>query len=165
MLLDTPKPLPLEIRRARVVDEWIDYNGHMNEGYYAVAFGDASDEYLIRAGFDEDYRRRHRGTFYTVESHIRYLRELKAGDPILFRTTVLGVEARKLHLYHSMVHEGEGYEAATQEVFLLHVGLDDVAVTPMAPDLLAALERDRDQHGSSTPDGVGSAIRPLGDKS
>jgi acyl-CoA thioesterase FadM len=152
---------PLEIYRTRVASTWIDYNGHMNEGYFAVAFGDASDAYLTQAGFDEAYRRDVGGTFYTVETHIRYLRELQAGDPMLFRTTVLGVDAKKLHLFHSMVHEDAGYEAATQEVFLLHVSLTAAEVTPMSPALLSAMEQDRDAHHHLYPEGAGNSIRSL----
>lgn len=159
--METSHAGPLDIYRVRVAEGWIDYNGHMNEGYYGVAFGDASDAYLLQRGFDEAYRREVGGTFYTVETHIRYLRELESGDPLLFRTTVLGVDARKLHLFHSMVHEDAGYEAATQEVFLLHVSLEDVAVTPMAPALLSAMEADRDAHVDLAPDGAGNSIRSL----
>jgi acyl-CoA thioesterase FadM len=159
--VETSHAGPLEIYRIRVAEGWIDYNGHMNEGYYGVAFGDASDAYLLQRGFDEAYRRDVGGTFYTVETHIRYLRELKLDDPLLFRTTVLGVDAKKLHLFHSMVHEDAGYEAATQEVFLLHVSLDDVAVTPMSAALLGAMETDRDAHFDLYPDGAGNSIRSL----
>jgi len=152
---------PLEVYRASVLDNWIDYNGHMNEGYYAVAFGDATDAYLIHAGFDGAYRNEIGGTFYTVETHIRYLRELKLGDPLLFRTTVLGVDAKKLHVFHSMVHESDGYEAATQEAFLLHVDLDGVKVSEMAVELLLSIEADRDAHAELWPDGAGSSIRSM----
>lgn len=152
---------PLEIYRAKVLDHWIDYNGHMNEGYYAVAFGDASDAYLSDAGFDDGYRGRVGGTFYTVETHIRYLRELEGGAPLLFRTTVLGADAKKLHLFHSMVHDTLGFEAATQEAFLLHVATDEARATAMAPELLARIERDRDAHRELAPDGMGAAVRSL----
>ena len=159
--MGTSKARPLEIYRANVAAGWIDYNGHMNEGYYGVALGDASDAYLLYSGFDEDYRDDIGGTFYTVETHIRYLRELKLGDPLLFRTTVLGADAKKLHLFHSMVHADDGYEAASQEVFLLHVSLDDVAATPMSQPLLAAIVVDRDAHHDLHPEGAGNAIRSL----
>lgn len=159
--METANTSPLETYRVRVGDTWIDYNGHMNEGYYGVAFGDASDAYLLLRGFDETYRKDVGGTFYTVETHIRFLRELKFGDPLLFRTTVLGVDAKKLHLFHSMIHEDAGYEAATQEVFLLHVSLDDVAVIPMSAALLAAMELDRDAHQDLYPEGAGNSIRSL----
>lgn len=152
---------PLEVYRTTVAESWIDYNGHMNEGYYAVAFGDASDAYLIRAGFDAEYRTANGGTFYTVETHIRYLREVALGDPIAFHTTVLGADAKKLHLFHSMVHETADFEAATQEVFLLHVDMASVKVSPMGADLLAAIERDRAAHEHMVPEAAGQAIRPI----
>lgn len=152
---------PLQVYRAQVADSWLDYNGHMNEGYYAVAFGDASDAYLIHAGFDADYRATKRGTFYTVETHIRYLQELQRADQLVCKTTVLGVDPKKLHLFHSMVHESNGYEAATQEAFLVHVDTDEVRSKPMSPELLAAIETDRDAHRGLAPDGAGRAIRPL----
>lgn len=152
---------PLEIYRATVLEGWIDYNGHMNEGYYAVAFGDASDAYLIHAGFDEAYRRNVGGTFYTVETHIRYLREVALGDPLLFRTTVLGVDAKKLHLFHSMVHASDHFEAATQEAFLLHVDTRQVKVTAMHGDLLSTIQSHRDSHASLNPEGAGRAIQVI----
>ena len=164
MIVAAPKPSPLETYRVRVAPSWIDYNGHMNEGYYAVAFGDASDAYMMGAGFGEDYRQQHRGTFYTVETHIRYRRELKLDDPLVFRTTVLGADAKKLHLFHSMEHADEGYEAATQEAFFLHVDLDDISVTAMEPWLLQALEADRDEHRDLHPEGVGHSIRTMRDR-
>lgn len=160
--MDKSHPGPLEIHRGCVDASWIDYNGHMSEGYYAVAFGDATDAYLAHAGFSQRYRRDNAATFYTVETHIRYLRELKLGDPIVVRTTVLGVDARKVHLHHSLVHAQAGFEAATQEAFLLHVAKDAVAVTPMGEALLSAIEHDRDNHAALAPDGVGRAIRTIG---
>ena len=152
---------PLEAYRASVLPSWIDYNGHMNEGYYAVAFGDATDAYLIHAGFDDAYRLAVGGTFYTVETHIRYLNELKLDDPLLFRTSVLGVDAKKLHVFHSMVHETDGYEAATQEAFLLHVDMDGVKVSAMRADLLKSIAADRDNHAELWPEGAGNSIRSM----
>ena len=34
---------PLDIHRATVLPEWIDCNGHMNVGFYVVAFDKATD--------------------------------------------------------------------------------------------------------------------------
>ena len=33
---------PWEIHQARVLPEWIDYNGHMNVAYYVLAFDHAT---------------------------------------------------------------------------------------------------------------------------
>lgn len=160
-LVESSQQGPLETYRAAVADSWIDYNDHLTEGYYAVAFGNATDAYLAHRGFDAEYRAAEQRTFYTVETHIRYLRELKAGDRLLVRTAVLGVEAKKLHLFHSMINETEGYEAATQESFLLHVATDTLRLAPMADRVLGAIEADRNAHAPLLPEGVGRAVRSL----
>ena len=72
-------PQPLRTWHTVVPPAWIDYNGHLNEGYYGVAFGDASDALLDHLGFDGEYRENH-GTFYTVETRIRFLREVHEGS-------------------------------------------------------------------------------------
>lgn len=150
----------LRIYEARVPPAWIDYNGHMTEGAFGLAFGDASDALLAHAGFDERYRSEQRGSFYTVETHIRYRRELAEGDLMVFETVVLGVDAKRLHAFHRMLAGGR--EAATQETLLLHVDLDAGKVRPMAAGILARFTELAVAHaGLATPEGVGAAVRPV----
>jgi len=148
-----------EVYRTRVAASWIDYNDHMTEGFYAVAFGNATDAYLNHAGFDADYREKERGTFYTVETRIRYRRELKADASLLVQTTVLGVDQKRLHLFHVMMHESLGFEAASQESLLLHVDVDDVAVRPMAARLLKTMQGHALAHSAVPPPRIGEGIR------
>ena len=49
-------PDPLITRRLSVSPDWIDYNGHMNVGYYGVAFDKATDALLDLLGLGEAYR-------------------------------------------------------------------------------------------------------------
>ncbi len=44
----------------RVRPEWIDYNGHLMDGYYLVAFSDATEGVLAELGFGAAYRERTR---------------------------------------------------------------------------------------------------------
>ena len=46
---------PLDRHRDVVRPEWIDPNGHMNVGYYLVAFDLASDEICKQLGVGWDY--------------------------------------------------------------------------------------------------------------
>ena len=43
---------PLQVWRTVVPPEWIDYNGHLTEGFYGVAFGHATDAILTTLGSD-----------------------------------------------------------------------------------------------------------------
>lgn len=56
--------------RVRVRPEWIDYNGHLNMGYYAVLFDLAADEAYDALGFGPDYRTTTKHTTYAAEFHI-----------------------------------------------------------------------------------------------
>ena len=86
---------PLTIWKTVIPENWIDYNSHMTEGYYGVAFADASDEFLIHVGFDANYRSTC-GTFYTVEAQIRFLEELKEGSSAANRVNTKGAQIEVL---------------------------------------------------------------------
>ncbi len=148
----------LRIYQVTVPEHWIDYNNHLTEGYYGVAFGEASDALLEHAGFDESYRRDERGSFYTVETHIQYLQEVKLGETLTFDTMVLGVRPKSLHAFHSMRRE-DGRIAATQETLLLHVDTEEVKVRQMAPWIMKRFSELAEAHGTlPKPDGVGRSI-------
>lgn len=120
--MTTPPSGPLPLFRQTVKDEWIDYNGHLSEAYYVLVFGFATDALMDTAGLDTAYRERTGCSLYTVEAHVRYLREVARGSELTVRTTVLGVDGKKLRFVHEMfVDEPSGDPVATAELFTLHV--------------------------------------------
>jgi acyl-CoA thioesterase FadM len=62
-----------------VCQDWVDYNGHMSESAYLLAFWDSSDAFFRFFGVDEQYRASGR-SLYTVETHLRHLREARMLD-------------------------------------------------------------------------------------
>ena len=154
---------PLRIWQTVVPAAWIDYNGHLNEGYYGVAFGDASDALLIHLGFGEGYRESH-GTFYTVETRIRFLREVHEETETHAATLLLGADAKRLHVHHDLFAGDASDPVATQEVMMLHVahGPDGPGVAPMSEPLLGKALSLADAH-SPIPlyDHVGRGVRTL----
>ena len=153
----------LRIWSGAVPDEWTDYNGHMSEGFYGVVFGMASDEYLIRMGFDEQYRTTTGGSFYTVETHIAFVDELAPGAALAVDTTVAGADPKRVHLFHELRRRSDETLAATQESLMLHVDTNIDRVAPMADGLYAVLRADAEAHAGLLPDGkTGRAIRAAG---
>ena len=114
---------PFTACRLSVSREWIDYNGHMNVGFYGVAFDKASDAVLDHLGLGEAYRHRTEASMFIVESHMTYDREVCEGDPLRFGTLLLDGDEKRVHMFHAMYHESEGYLAATTEMMGLHVDL------------------------------------------
>ncbi|MDW8327042.1 MAG: thioesterase family protein [Anaerolineales bacterium] len=124
-------PAPLKLYHAVAPREWMDYNGHMMDGYYLVAFAFATDALLQYLGFGEAYRAQTGCTIYTVEAHINFLREVKEGDPLTYHTLLLGADAKRLHIFHTMQHAHDGTVLATTEQMWLHVNQRTGRVEPM----------------------------------
>ena len=142
----------LELFHQQVRPEWIDYNGHLTEGYYGVVFGHATDAVLEQLGFDAGYRERTGCSLYTVEAHVRFLREVPPDSDLVVTSRVVGTSGKKLRVCHEM-HAGEQLRA-TQEAMLVHV---DSAAGKAAP-FPAAIAEDIAQHVEPLPDYAGRAI-------
>jgi len=130
---------PLELYDGAVDPGWIDYNGHMTESSYLAAFGDASDALFRYAGIDEAYRAAGH-SFYTVETHLNYYREVGSGEPLHFTTQVLGLDEKRLHLFHTLSHGLTRELLATTEQMLVHVDTRLASAAPIQPGPAAALQ-------------------------
>lgn len=144
----TASTLVPALTRSSVRDEWIDSNDHMNSAMYFVAFRDASVPLLRAAGIDEDFVARTGFSLVQREAHIRYVRELRRGDPILMRGWIAGVDNRSVHVVTEMLHGEQGWLAASVE--LLYTFFDRRArkscdwTAELELGLRAVLEQGRD---------------------
>ncbi len=140
-----PVEAPLRLFHCPVDPGWIDYNGHMTEASYLSAFGDASDALFRFVGIDERYRAAG-FSFYTVETHLNFLREVGSGEPLTFTTHLLGLDEKRLHFFHQMFHERSGDLLATTEQLLLHVDTAAGRTAPLRPAVRSALAAILDAH-------------------
>lgn len=152
-------PAPFDGFRAVVRPEWIDINGHLNMGYYVVAFDLATDAFLAHIGLGSAERERMGVMTFTLESHVCYLRELMSGAPLRFTTRLLGFDEKRVHYVHEMLHGEEGWVAATNELMSLHVSQATRRAAPMAAEVQARLaEVMRAHEATPVPAQVGRRI-------
>jgi carnitine 3-dehydrogenase len=136
--------------------DWTDYNGHMNEARYLQAFGDATDRLMLLIGCDAEYIATG-GSYFTAETHIRHLDEVRAGAVIRIETQVLAGAGKKMHLFHRMF-EGDR-ELATGEHMMIHVSLATRRASDPAPALATTLAKVAKAHeGWPRPVGAGNAV-------
>lgn len=154
---DGPAPAPLELYDCRVEPDWVDYNGHMTESAYLTAFGWASDALFRYVGIDERYRERG-SSFFTVETHIHYWREALLHQELFFRTQVLGVDRKRLHIFHTM-SDRAGVPLSSTEQMLLHVDTRAGVSSPIPAEPARALRSIATSHQHlPDPPGVGARI-------
>jgi acyl-CoA thioester hydrolase len=145
--------------------EWVDYNGHMNDAYYFVAFTEATEAFLDHVGLGEAYRDSSGCGIYTVESHMCFKASVRRGEPINYRSQLLGFDAKRLHIFHQIM-TSDGAEAATNELMFLHVELAGERVTAIPPERLTVVSALRAEHAAlPVPDQAGRRIAmPAHDK-
>lgn len=115
---------PLFTSTAVVKPEWIDYNGHMNMGYYLVAFDHiATDSYFnfLDIGITHLQTRNH--STFTLGSNIDFAHEVVAGDALRFTTQLVDYDSKRLHYFHTMYHADKGYVAATNECLTMYIDM------------------------------------------
>ena len=149
---------PLRLHEARVLPEWIDYNGHMTESRYLQVFGDASDALFRYIGIDEAYHRVGL-SYYTVETHIMHLREVEAAAPLHVTTQLLSADEKRIHLFHALHRSDDGARLATAEQMLLHVDTNASRACPAREDIRERVLRIAEAHrGLPKPDFAGRQV-------
>jgi acyl-CoA thioester hydrolase len=140
---------PLSLYRTRVKPEWVDYNNHLNDGYYLVIFSlGGVDAFMDRIGMSDAERRATKTTVYTLEAHINYLREVKLDEEVEIRTQLIGFDQKRFQLYLTMHTERLGDEIAAAAEFML-VNIDTTGEpksAPFRPEVAAKLAEVMDAH-------------------
>ena len=142
---------PFDAYRDVVRPEWIDDNHHMNMGYYLVVFDIASTPFFHFMGLTPEHRKRARITTFAAESHIVFLREVRAGDPLRFQSRLIGFDNKRIHFASRMLHGTEDYLAATVESLSLHIDLGTRRVAPMAAEVQVRLAEIKAAHDNLPP--------------
>lgn len=143
-------PLPFPSGAGVVLPEWIDSNDHMNLAYYVVLFDQATDVLFEAAGMGPAYKVSTGNGTFAVETHTLYETELRRGDEARLSTSVLAVDAKRVHLAHEL-HRSDGIRASMQELMYLHVSLTSRRVEPWPDPVRIALEGFAAQHASAGP--------------
>ncbi|MEO0389659.1 MAG: thioesterase family protein [Pseudomonadota bacterium] len=126
---------PFRSTPMRVLDEWIDYNGHLNMAYYSVLMDQCADQAYPLLGFGPNYLADTGCTTYVAEFHVCYVRELHPGDTVTATLHMLDHDAKRFHIFQE-VHHSDGWLAARGEALTLHVDQSGPRVAPMPQNIL-----------------------------
>jgi acyl-CoA thioester hydrolase len=148
----------LETGGRTVPADWIDYNGHMMDAYYSMAFTEATEALLDHVDLGAAYRAQTGSGIYTVESHVRFRASIRAGEQLRYTSQLLGCDPRRLHVFHQILL-ASGAEAATNELMFLHVELATERVTAIPPEHFALVSALAARHAMlPVPAAAGSGV-------
>jgi acyl-CoA thioester hydrolase len=153
------RPVPFLASVMQIEPQWIDYNGHLNMAYYNVMFDRAIDQLWLELGIGPGYMRERKGSTFTAECHVRYLREIHLGDPVQVSVLLLGADEKRLHTFEELRHATEGWLSATSENMTIHIDMTARKTAPFPPDIRARIEAVLTAHaGAPRPEGIGRKI-------
>lgn len=133
-------PEPFRCQDQIVRPEWIDYSGHMNIGYYLLAFEYAAVDFYAHLDLSREYRERTNHAQFAIETHINFMQEVHEGDALRFTAQLLGYDAKRNRVMFRMFHRDKGHLVATNEVMYIHVGLGARRSAPYPQDVVDRLE-------------------------
>ena len=134
-------------------DEWLDAYGHLNEAYYLVPFTNTT--WLLQNQFKigVEYFEQTGCALYTVETHLRYINEVRKPAVINVGSIILGSDAKKIWFAHLMVVNEQ--ICATAEFLILHYSTRERKTIAMPDEVQRSL---KEAEIKEKPDWVGRQI-------
>ena len=120
-------------------DDWLDAYGHLNEANYLLPFANANWAFVEHFDVGVGYFERTGAAFYTLEAHLRYLKEVRSPAVLEIESMVFESDAKRVRLAHVM--RVDGIERATFECLFLHYDTRADCTAPMPQFFQAALDQ------------------------
>jgi acyl-CoA thioester hydrolase len=119
-----------------VVYPWhLDHMTHMNVQHYVSMFDQASWVLLALLGLDSGYFQDKRRGMATLEQTIQYKSELRSGDMVEIRSTVLELRDKTIRLLHNMHKAGTGALAASTTILGVHIDSEARKSAPLPEEV------------------------------
>ena len=96
LLKDTSLLTPLAIARGKVLEDWIDYNGHMNMAYYVQCFEESSDFLLEMVNLGYNYAIENQKGVFVINCEINYKKEIQLDQPFYIYLNAIECKGKKL---------------------------------------------------------------------
>ena len=116
--------MSLLLNSTKIINEWTDYNNHMNLSFYILVFDKAAEKILSKFKMGEEAAKKAKRSTMVVETHTTYNNEVKEGDDVEVFLSYFNHDKKRLHYKLEMYEKGINNLSATTEVLALYMNLD-----------------------------------------
>ena len=158
--IDGPYSTPIILPEQEVLNEWLDYNGHMNVAYYTLAFDKSLDIFLEDLlGIGESHAYKNNQGPFVVQAHYHYLNEMRLNEKFHVRLFVVDCDKNKMHLCMEIYSLFQEKVIAVVEQVLINVNLKLRKSEPSPPWAFEKLIKLKNTHkNASLPSAFGKSI-------
>ena len=140
---DAVVPTPLAFANTTVPNEWLDYNGHMNESMYMIAASFGYEAFAQYVGLTSEWVAT-KGSYFTAENHCVYLDECSEGDELTIKTLLADADKKRLHMVH-YVYRGDDLCFAMEQMNL-YVDVQARRVAEVPDEMWTRIEKVKNAH-------------------
>ncbi len=126
---------PIVTYRGTVYPWHCDHMGHMNVMWYVGKFDEATWQLLAALGAAPSRLRKEGFGLVAVEQHIEYKRELRAGDLLTVRSSILKAKEKSVRFHHEMTNDETGELAATTQIIGVCIDTTARKARPIPEDI------------------------------
>ena len=116
--------MSLLLNTTKIINEWTDYNNHMNLSYYILVFDKAAEKVLSKFKMGEESALKTKRSTMVVETHTTYNNEVKEGDDVDIYLSYCNHDKKRLHYKLEMYEKSKNILSATTEVLALYINLE-----------------------------------------
>ena len=116
--------MSLLLNTTKIINEWTDYNNHMNLSFYILVFDKAAEKILSKFNMGEKAAIKTKRSTMVVETHTTYNNEVKEDDYVDVYLTYCDHDKKRLHYKLEMYEKSKNVLSATTEVLALYINLD-----------------------------------------
>ena len=130
-----------ETHAQTIPEDYLDAMGHMNVMWYTHLFSLGFAGLIRIMGAIELFSPDSDGGSFMLESHIRYLSEVRAGQTIRIRSRLIGRSEKRFHALHFMTNDDKQDVSATFETVSSYVSLSQRRTAPLPSRLAASMDQ------------------------
>ena len=132
--------MSIYLKTGKVLQEWTDYNGHMNLAFYIHLF-DASWEVLLQKfNIGEDSAKIEKRTTFAVETHTTYDMEVRVDDEVDMNLLFIDFDKKRIVYKLEMIHKSKKYLVSTIESLSLYVDLKERKVSEFEDEKIKIMD-------------------------
>ena len=116
--------MSLLLNSTKIINEWTDYNNHMNLSFYILVFDRAAEKILSQFKMGEEAAKKAKRSTMVVETHTTYNNEVKEDDDVEVFLSYFNHDKKRLHYKLEMFEKSKNILSSTTEVLALYMNLD-----------------------------------------
>ena len=116
--------MSLLLTTKKILNEWTDYNNHMNLSFYIMIFDMGAEQILSKFQMGEQSAKSTKKSTMVVETHTTYNNEVKENDDVEVHLSYFDHDKKRIQYKLEMYEKSKNVLSSTTEVLALYIDLN-----------------------------------------